>query len=84
MLTLLAVVAAQTTRTGNAALSADENSSEIRDGPFIRARSCQSGASSLQPRKFQAEPCRRAGKKGPCAEQGTKQTEISMIDKTVF
>ena len=52
--------AAQATRTGNAAVSADENSSEIRGNPFIRAQSFQAGAPSLQPRKFQAEPCQRS------------------------
>ena len=52
--------AAQTTRTGNAAVSADANSSEIRGDSFIRTQSFQSGAPSLQPRKFQAEPCRRS------------------------
>jgi putative transposase len=42
----------QTPRTGNAAISADENSSEIRGDSFIRTQSFQSGAPSLQPRKF--------------------------------
>jgi len=52
--------APQTARAGNAAVSADENSSEIRGDPFIRTQSFQSGAPSLQPPKFQAEPCRRS------------------------
>ena len=52
--------APQTARTGNAAISADGKSSEIRGDSFIRTQSFQSGTLSLQPRKFQAEPCRRA------------------------
>ena len=36
--------AAQTARTGNAAISADEDSSEIRGHSFIRTQSFQSGA----------------------------------------
>jgi hypothetical protein len=52
--------ASQATRTRNAAFSADGNSSEIRGNSFIRTQSFQSGAPSLQPRKFQAEPCRRS------------------------
>ena len=52
--------APQTARTGNAAVSADEKSSEIRGDSFIRVQSFQSEASSLQPRKFQAEPCSRS------------------------
>jgi transposase-like protein len=44
--------APQTTRTGNAAVSADENSSEIRDDSFIRTQSFQPGAPPLQPRNF--------------------------------
>jgi transposase-like protein len=52
--------AAQTPRTGNAAVPADGNASEIRSRPFIRAQSFQPAAPSLQPRKFQAEPRRRS------------------------
>jgi transposase-like protein len=52
--------ATQATRTRNAAFSADGNSSEIRGNSFIRTQSFQSGAPSLQPRKFQAEPIRRS------------------------
>ena len=47
-------------RTVNAALSADENTSEIRSNSFIRAQPFQSGAPSLQLPNFQAEPCRRS------------------------
>jgi putative transposase len=47
--------AAQTPRTGNAAVPADGNASEIRSRPFIRTQSFQSGAPSLQPQKLQAD-----------------------------